>query len=289
MKRPASTSGADATAVGAMAAGEMTGRGAAGRKAKGGAAKSAKTISAVERGFRVVERLALVSSASLEELSKSARLAKPTTYRFLMTLRDLGYVRKDDDRWFLTMKLFSVGSKALDHIELPKVARPVAERLSADLGETVHMGVLDEGEALYVLKIESKYTIRMYSRVGKKIPLYCTAIGKILLADLGEGERAAAMADMKLVPFTPHTIRDREALERELERVRTQGFAVDAEEHEEGVACIAAPIRDHQGRAVAAMSVSWPTFRFDEARRTEYRDRIRAAAAEISAVLGAGV
>ena len=278
----AKTSGTStAKKAGAKAAGEKVGGAAAG--------KNGKTISAVERGFRVVERLALVSSASLEELSRSAHLAKPTTYRFLLTLRNLGYVRKDDgDRWFLTMKLFAVGSKALDHIELPKVARPIAERLSADLGETVHMGVLDEGEALYVLKIESKYTIRMYSRVGKKIPLYCTAIGKVLLADLPEDERKAAIAEMKLVPFTPHTIRDGEALEKELERVRAEGFAVDAEEHEEGVACIAAPIRDHSGRAVAAMSMSWPTFRFDEERRAECRERIMAAAAEISSVLGAG-
>jgi len=254
---------------------------------KSGTPRPGKTISAVARAFQVVEKLALVSSASLEELSRSARLAKPTTYRFLMTLRDLGYVRKDDgDRWFLTMKLFAVGSKALDHIELPKVARPVAERLSADLGETVHMGVLDEGEALYVLKIESKYTIRMYSRVGKKIPLYCSAMGKVLLSDMNDEERAATIASIKLGPFTPNTIRTAEALEHELERVRTEGFAVDAGEHEEGVACIAAPIRDYSGRAVAAISVSWPTFRFEEERRAEYRERIMAAAAEISSVLG---
>lgn len=254
---------------------------------KKGAARPGKTISAVARAFVVIEKLALVSSASLEELSRSARLAKPTTYRFLMTLRDLGYVRKDDgDRWFLTMKLFAIGSKALDHIELPKVARPVAERLSADLGETVHMGVLDEGEALYVLKIESKYTIRMYSRVGKKIPLYCSAMGKVLLADMSDEERKAHIDSMKLVPFTPHTIRTAAALEQELERVRADGFAVDAGEHEEGVACIAAPIRDHSGRAVAAISVSWPTFRFEDERKAEYRSRIKAAAAEISSVLG---
>jgi IclR family KDG regulon transcriptional repressor len=280
-----------ATSVGAASAtaARRTGTKSAGSKA-GGAGRPGKTISAVARAFHVVEKLALVSSASLEELSRAAKLAKPTTYRFLMTLRDLGYVRKDDgDRWFLTMKLFAVGSKALDHIELPKVARSVAERLSADLGETVHMGVLDEGEALYVLKIESKYTIRMYSRVGKKIPLYCTAIGKVLLADMADDERAATIASMKLVPFTPHTLRDTAALERELERVRSEGFAVDAEEHEEGVACIAAPIRDHTGRAVAALSVSWPTFRFEEERRAEYRSRIVAATAEISGVLGSGV
>ncbi|OHE64864.1 MAG: IclR family transcriptional regulator [Treponema sp. GWB1_62_6] len=246
-------------------------------------------MSAVSRAFVIVEKLALVSSSNLEELARTTRLAKPTVYRFLNTLRELGYVRKDDaDRWFLTMKLFAVGSKALDHIELAKVARPVAERLSADLGETVHMGVLEEEdeEAVYVLKIESKYTIRMYSRVGKKIPLYCTAIGKVLLADLDDGARASRIASTKLVPFTPRTLRDAKALEAELERIRLEGIGCDAEEHETGISCLAAPIRDNSGRAVAAVSASWPMFRFQEERRAEYEARIKAAAAEISAVLG---
>ncbi len=252
-------------------------------------AGGAKAISAVSRAFVIVEKLALVSSSSLEELARTTRLAKPTVYRFLNTLRELGYVRKDDaDRWFLTMKLFAVGSKALDHIELAKVARPVAERLSADLGETVHMGVLEEDdeEAVYVLKIESKYTIRMYSRVGKKIPLYCTAIGKTLLADLDGSARAVRIAATKLVPFTPRTLRDADALEAELDKIRVEGIACDAEEHELGISCLAAPVRDNSGRAVAAISASWPMFRFQEDRRAEYQARIKAAAAEISSVLG---
>lgn len=255
------------------------------RKDDGG---SAKTISAVSRAFVVLEKLAQVSSSNLEDLSRATRLAKPTVYRFLGTLRELGYVRKDDaDRYFLTMKLFSVGSKALDHIELPTVARPVAERLSKDLGETVHMGILDESEALYVLKIESRYTIRMYSRVGRKIPLYCTAIGKLLLSDMTDDERSAAAAGLRLVPFTPRTIVDSEELEAELEKIRAEGYSQDAEEHETGVTCLAAPVRDHAGRTVAAISVSWPLFRFVPERRGEYVERIKAAAAEISSVLGA--
>jgi len=250
-------------------------------------ASGAKAISAVSRAFKIVEKLALVSSSNLEDLSRSSHLAKPTVYRFLNTLRELGYVKKDDaDRYFLTMKLFAVGSKALDHIELPTVARPVAEKLSADLGETVHMGILDDDEAVYVLKIESKYTIRMYSRVGKKIPLYCTAIGKVLLADLDAGERDKLIADMRLVPFTEHTFRDAASLCAELERIRTEGIGADAEEHELGIQCLAAPIRDSTGKAVAAVSVSWPKFRFDPSRRASYVERIQAAAREISAVLG---
>ena len=250
----------------------------------------AKTISAVSRAFIIVEKLSLVSNSNLEELARATRLAKPTVYRFLLTLRELGYVRKDDaDRWFLTMKLFSVGSKTLDHIELPTVARPIAQALSADLGETVHMGILDENEALYILKIESKFNIRMYSRVGKKIPLYCTAIGKTLLADMDDEQRTAAIAGLKLVPFTPNTIRSAAALEIELEKIKAEGISADAEEHEAGVTCLAAPIRDHTGRVVAAISTSWPVFRFDATRRDEYAARIARAAAELSAILGDAV
>ena len=246
-----------------------------------------KTISAVSRAFTIMEKLSLVSSSGLEELARTSRLAKPTVYRFLLTLRELGYVRKDDaERWFLTMKFFAVGARALDHIQLPAVARPIAERLSADLGETVHMGILDEDEAIYVLKIESKYTIRMYSRVGKRIPLYCTAIGKTLLADLDALERRRILEETRLVPFTPNTLHDIPALEQELRRIRDGGIAADSEEHELGITCLAAPVRDHTGRAVAAISASWPSFRFDGARRDEYAARIKAAAAEISGILG---
>ncbi|TFG80170.1 MAG: IclR family transcriptional regulator [Spirochaetales bacterium] len=251
---------------------------------------NAKTISAVARAFIIVEKLALVSSSNLEELAHATGLAKPTVYRFLITLRELGYVKKDDtDRWFLTMRLFTIGSKALDHIELTAVARPIARALSADLGETVHMGILDENEGLYILKIESRFTIRMYSRVGKKIPLYCTAIGKTLLADMDDSARAKAISAIKLVPFTPNTIRDVTALEIELEKIRAEGIATDNEEHESGVTCQAAPIYDHSGRVVAALSVSWPVFRFDVTRRDEYAKKIQEAASEISAVLGDAV
>lgn len=239
------------------------------------------------RTFRIIEKLSLVSSSSLEALSRESKLAKPTVYRFLLTLRDLGYVKKDDsDRWFLTMKLFGIGSRALDHIKLPSVARPIAEALSVDLGETVHMGILDEEEAIYVLKIESKYTIRMYSRVGKRIPLYCTAIGKMLLSDMDTEEMHARIEAIRMVPFTPYTIRNAQDLEKELERIRNEGCAEDAEEHEEGIHCIAAPIRDSSERIVAALSVSWPKFRFETEKKNSYCDRIRQAAEEISAILG---
>jgi IclR family KDG regulon transcriptional repressor len=246
-----------------------------------------KNLSAVSRTFTILEKLSLVSSSSLEELSKACALAKPTVYRFLLTLRDLGYVHRDEgDKWFLTMKLFGMGSRALDHLELPVVARPIASKLSEDLGETVHMGILDDGEVLYVLKIESRYTIRMYSRVGKKIPIYCSAMGKVLLAHASEPIRGELLSSIKLVQFTPNTINDRTALKKALDLILKEGIAEDAQEHEEGITCLAAPIRDHSGGVAAALSVSWPLFRFDPSKKAAYAARIKGAADEISAILG---
>jgi len=246
-----------------------------------------KNISAVERTFKILEQLSQVSSTSLEDLARTSHLAKPTVYRFLMTLKELGYVKKDEgDRWFLTMKLFSIGSRALDHIQLPNVARPICEKLSEKMGETVHMGIVDENEALYVVKIESRYTIRMYSRVGKHIPLYCTAIGKVLLAYTEEKKQKQIIQELKLVPFTPHTIKAKKQLLSELVEIRNNGYAQDREEHEEGITCIAAPIFDSTGGVVAAISVSWPVFRFSTEQLEHNIKEIREAALELSRILG---
>ena len=175
------------------------------KKKNGGAA--VPIVNAAARVLAVLESLSRKRSVGLEELSGEMGLAKPTVYRFLQTLQELGYARRDEsDRWAMTLKAFNVGSRALDHLDLHAAARPVAEGLAEELGETVHMGVLEGDSAVYVLKIESKYTIRMFSRVGRRIPLYCSAIGKVLLAYSGPAERKAALEGLRLVAFTPKTI-----------------------------------------------------------------------------------
>jgi IclR family transcriptional regulator, KDG regulon repressor len=248
---------------------------------------SPPVVSAVARAFAVVERLSLDPSLSLETLAREVHLAKATTYRFLLTLQSLGYVRRDErDRWTMTLKLFNTGSRALDHLDLHAAARPVAEELAEHLGETVHMGVLEGDAAVYVLKIESKHTIRMFSRVGRRIPLHCTAIGKVLLAFAEPETRGAALRSMRLVTHTGRTLTTRLALDAELEKVRRQGFAVDDEEHEYGIRCIGAPVFGHTGEVLAALSASWPTFRFPADGLAAAAEAVRVAAARISSVLG---
>ena len=246
-----------------------------------------KQMSAVQRTISILEALSRVESINLESLAKDTGLPKATLLRFLSTLISLGYVMRDDgDLYHLTLKMFSTGSRSLSHIDLVTTAKPFAKRLAKELGETVHMGILEGDTAVYVLKEESMYTLRMYSQVGKRIPLYCTAIGKIFLSEMSDDELEEYFRTNPLKPFTPKSIRTHHALREELERTRQRGWAIDDEEHEENVFCIGAPVRDYTGKTIAAMSVSWPVFRFNSETFQETVDRIKAVTAELSKVLG---
>ncbi len=246
-----------------------------------------KQMSAVSRTISILEALSETEAINLENLSKVTKLPKATLLRFLSSLISLGYVYRDGaDMYHLTLRMFSVGSRSLSHIDLVTAARPFAKRLSEELGETVHMGILEDDSAVYVLKEESKYTIRMYSRVGKAIPLYCTAIGKIFLSEMSEEDLAYYLKTHRLKQYTPKSLKTESALKEELLKIKERGWAMDDEEHEVNIRCIAAPIKDHTGSTVAAISVSWPTFRFDEDSMQSLVDSIKSTTKELSQLLG---
>ena len=246
-----------------------------------------KQMSAVMRTISILEALSEVEGINLENLSRTTALPKATLLRFLSTLTSLGYVHRDGaDMYHLTLKMFSVGSRSLKHMDLINTAKPFAKKLCQDLGETVHMGILEGSNAVYVLKEESSYTLRMYSRVGKVIPLYCTAIGKIFLSDMTEKELEDYFRTNPLKPFTPKSIKTHHALREELERTKSRGWAIDDEEHEENVFCRGAPVKDYTGKTIAARSVSWPIFRFNQESFLEIAEKIKETTNELSRVLG---
>lgn len=250
-------------------------------------AEEKSRMSGVVRTISILEVLAKSGNINLENLSKATDLPKATLLRFLSTLQSLGYVHRDDaDQYSLTLKLFSLGSRALAHNDLISKARPFAKHLCQSLGETVHMGILEGYNAVYVLKEESSYTLRMYSRVGKVIPLYCTAIGKIFLSEMDEQVLSGYLGATALKPFTSRTLCSPEALREQLELTRRRGWAIDDQEHEDNVMCIASPIRDYTGAVVAAMSVSWPVFRFNQADFEKIVSEIKAVTDELSAIMG---
>ena len=244
-------------------------------------------LGAVGRALCLLETLSRVKTSNLEALSKETGLPKATALRILSTLVEQGYVSRDSsDRYSLTLRMFTVGSRALGNVELIDVANPVAARLRDDTGETVHIGILESNRAVYILKRESLYTIRMNSRVGKSIPLHCSAIGKVLLADRNDDELAAYAEAEGLKRYTPKTICTTEDLQAEIRKVRENGYAFDDEEHEEGIFCVAAPIRDNYGDTVASMSLSTPTFRLDRSKIDVIVQKVCASCDEISSILG---
>lgn len=243
-------------------------------------------MSAVERTMLILETLSKAEAINLENMAKMTALPKATLLRFLSSLISLGYVYRDSaDQYHLTLKMFMVGSRSLSHIDLVSTAKPFAKKLSQELGETVHMGILEDDEAVYVLKEESSYTLRMYSRVGKIIPLYCTAIGKVFLSEMSDEELDGYLSTHTLKPFTPKSL-DESGLRAELKEIRSKGWAIDREEHEENIVCIASPIRDYSGKAVAAISASWPVFRFSREDLDKNASLVSETACEISSILG---
>ncbi|SPF78117.1 IclR family transcriptional regulator domain-containing protein [Pseudoprimorskyibacter insulae] len=250
-----------------------------------------ENAAAVLKVFAVFETLTDAKTASLSDIAQAAMTSKTTAHRLLNTLVDLGYAEQDADteKYSLTLKLFSLAARSLSgRADLLKVADRVMGKLSRATGESINLGVMDsrEQKVTYIHKFDSFYSLSMQSTLGLRNPLHSTSLGKALLAwcDAEEiGERTSAMA---FDPIAPRTITDPAEFRAQLETVRQQGYAEEIEESEAGVRCMATPILDHMGKSVAAISIAFPIFRFDEAKKPEYIALLREAGQEASAALG---
>ena len=179
-----------------------------------------------------------------------------------------------------------MGTAKLQGMELVKEAASYLKQLREQSNETVHLAVLDEGEVLYLDKEESPQSIRMVSQVGRRLPAHCTGLGKVLLANLDEEEQEKIIEEKGLPRFTESTITDKKKLREELSKVRHQGFAEDRGEHEQDVHCLAAPIKDHSGKVIAAISVSLPSFRMNASKRRKFKETLIQMGENISKRLG---
>ncbi|WP_112479724.1 DNA-binding transcriptional regulator KdgR [Vibrio variabilis] len=245
-------------------------------------------VSSVLKVFNLVSALADQKEAGLTELSKQLRMSKATTFRFLQTMTSLGFVHqnREAEKYLLTSKLFELGSKALDHVDLVDAARKEMAAVCSAFNETVHLGTIDEDAIIYLHKIDSDYHFRMHSRVGRRNPLYSTALGKVLMSYLCESEIRELLTHVEFKAHTDKTHRTIEQLLAELDWVKYQHYAEDIEEQEPGLRCIAVPVFDRFGEAVAAISLSFPTSRFDEQRKLDYLCSLHHAARNISKYLG---
>ena len=214
-------------------------------------------VQSVERIFQLIESLAAhPAGAGLQRLAQDTDLAKSTVHRLLASLVSLGYAAQDENgRYRLTLKMFELSSGIVNSMDIMDVAKVHLERLAQRTGEAVHLVIRDGQDIVYIYKTESG-PMRMSSRVGLRSPLYCTGVGKAILATLPADEVAQIWQHTTPQKLTAHTIVEYDALQAQLSEVRTNGYAIDDEENELGVRCVAVAIPGVGGRADSAFSIS---------------------------------
>lgn len=246
------------------------------------------TLNSVRNAARLLVAFSLERpELGVTELSRALGLGKSTVHRLVSTLAAFGLVELNPEtrKYRLGLKLIELGTVRLAQIELREQARPYLRRLSAQTQETVHLAILDEAAVIYIEKIESPQPLRVSSWVGKRNPAYCTGVGKTLLAY----QPAATIEELVasgLMAHTPTTLTDPARLRAELAAIRTRGYALDNEEFQVGVRCVAAPVRDWTGQVVAALSVTAPAQRMSGSRAASLVTPVIETAAEISRQMG---
>jgi len=219
----------------------------------------------------------------LSDLARTVDMPKATVYRILATLESRGFLdRSEDGAYRMARRLFDLQQPFPIEQLLNRVAPPLMEGLVESTRETVNLGVLDSGEIVVTNTIESPQSVRMSSKVGSRRYLHTTAIGKVMLASLPEKEVLRLLRLKGLPRLTPYSIVNRTALMKELERVRTQGYAIDNQENELEGRCIGAPVAGPDGRVVAAVSISGPVFRMDLQRARSLAPKLKSTCAAIS-------
>jgi len=242
----------------------------------------------VERALDILQYLSRHSGEhGVRSLAAALELSPSSVFRLLETLEQAGFVQQNTatDKYAIGIKAVQLGIAALGALDITTIAPGCLRSLVSETGESAFLAVRDDTEIVYLLKEEGRYSIRTTALLGSRRPLHCTGLGKSFLATMPSEEVEALMQRAGMPRLTQYTITELGALWEELAHIRVRGYAVDREEVEEGLACIAAPIRDYRGVTVAAVSMAGPSSRILP-HEERFGRRVAATALEISTALG---
>jgi IclR family transcriptional regulator, KDG regulon repressor len=248
-----------------------------------------KSVQTLERALDIIELLAVEKEGlGVTEIGNRVGLHKSTVHRLLNSLAERGYIEKEPRYgiYKLGLKIIEISSLYLNKLELKTEALPYLRKLAETVGQPVHLAILRGKEAVYIEKVEVVSSIRMYSQIGRRVPVYCSAIGKVLLSGLEGSELDMMLKDVEFKSFTPNTLRCSEDLMKEITGAREKGWAMDDEEHEAGIRCIAAPVHDYTGRVIAAVSTSGDMKIIQREKDEETSRYVRETAMSISKRMG---
>jgi DNA-binding IclR family transcriptional regulator len=246
-------------------------------------------VQVIDRVLALLEILAANGPAmTLAELARRVELPKSTALRLLAVLRRHRFVERESSTgdYRLGLKLLELGSQAAAQFDFGDRARSYLDRLMSATGESVFLSVLDGSEVLAIARAESARTVRVPLTAGLRTPAYCTANGKALLAFLPVSDLIARIGRRKLHAYTTNTLTTRTEIEQEMKSIRAQGYAIDREEMEEGLKCIAAPVRNHTGSVIASVGILGPAFRIPDQNIAALAKLVMRAADGVSFELG---
>ncbi len=220
--------------------------------------RNESSVQSISRAFDILEALSLERKGlRLTELSEQLELHKSTVYRILKSLIDRGYVEKSDKYYRLGLGFIMLSSHLLNSIELKTEAEPYLRQLSDLTGQTVFLAVREETEVVYIDKVEQFNSLRRYSIIGKRIPIYCTSLGRSLLFDEDEESLDNLLNIIEIKKVTRKTETDPIRLQHKIRRMKKRGWSEDIEEHQSGVRCVGAPVYDYRNKIIAAISTAW--------------------------------
>ncbi len=243
----------------------------------------------VIKALEIIELLDTDGAMGITEIAGRLNMDKSSVFRALNTLKSKHYVRQDPEtlKYANSYKLFEMGHNVVRETGLPKLAYRFMRQLSREVDGAVNLGLRDGLKAVYIDKIESDATVRVSMKIGQSLPLYCTSMGKALLAFLPEDQLREIVGQLHFEKSAPHTHPDAESLLADLAEVRRRGYGIDDEEHISGLFCVAAPVFDASGRTIAAISVANVKMTLADQSAVEHlARRVMKAAGEFTASLG---
>ncbi|MCP4187643.1 MAG: helix-turn-helix domain-containing protein [Gammaproteobacteria bacterium] len=241
------------------------------------------------RALTLLERLSeSVEGMNLTDLSQQLGMPPATAHRLLSTFEELNFVEQDAQAglWYIGLKAFTVGNAFLKRRDFVETSRAYMQALAEQCGETVNLGVIDDGEVVYISQVESKEMMRMVVTLGSRSPIHASGVGKAVLASMSEQQVAQILQHKGLSRITDQTIVNPADFRAALNAVGRDGYALDDEEHAVGLRCVAAPIFDENAVALAGISLSGPKARIVDKRLTELGTAVRQTADQITAALG---
>lgn len=256
---------------------------------RGETARDKSFLAVAEKLFTTIETFTQSPEGdlSLDQITKQTGLPKSTAFRLLRSLEHCGYLtqNKSSGLYSLGERFFTLANSTLPHQRLISIARPYMHSLMLTFGESVNLGVYDEGMVAHIFAIDSPKPYRVTATIGNRAHLHCTGMGKAIAAHLDSAELERVLLKLGLPSRTHNTITSVEALREELARIRESGVSHDNQEDGDGVECFAAPIFGTSGAVVASMSISGPSVRM-RSQASALQDAVRETARRISFVLG---